>query len=240
MKTLRRPRRLPRLVGPATLTLGLAGLSAAAAAPAQARIAVTPAVSHVVASWGDNSFGELGDGTMTIRVLYGDIAAGRDVVQVAAGRTHNLALRSDGTVSAWGLNDHGALGDGTTTDRSTPVQVKGLAGVITQVAAGEEFSLALRSDGTVWAWGRNDRGQLGRGTISSGELVPARVAVLNRVTKISAGRDFALALRSDGIVFAWGSDRFGQVGNGDTSYSPVSVPAKVAGLVPGHRHLGGL
>jgi alpha-tubulin suppressor-like RCC1 family protein len=152
------------------------------------------------------------------------------VVQVAAGRTHNLALRSDGTVSAWGINEHGALGDGTTTDRSTPVRVSGLTGVMTQVAAGEEFSLALRSDGTVWAWGRNDRGQLGRGTTSSGEGVPARVAVLNRVTKISAGRDFGLALRSDGIVFAWGANRFGQVGNGAMSFSPVSVPVKIAGL----------
>jgi alpha-tubulin suppressor-like RCC1 family protein len=108
--------------------------------------------------------------------------------------------------------------------------VNGLTGVMTQVAAGEGFSLALRSNGTVWAWGRNDRGQLGRGTISSGELVPARVAVLNRITKISAGRDFALALRSDGIVFAWGADRFGQLGNGAPSYSPVSAPVKVAGL----------
>jgi alpha-tubulin suppressor-like RCC1 family protein len=231
MKTLRRSRWLPRLVGPATLTLGLAGLIAVAAAPAQARVTVTPAVSHVVASWGDNSWGELGDGTTALfRTLYRDIAAGRDVIQVAAGRTHNLAVRSDGTVTAWGLNDHGALGDGTTTDRSTPVQVRGLSGVITQVAAGEAFSLALRSDGTVWAWGRNDHGQLGRGTTSSGELVPARVSVLNRVTKISAGRDFALALRSDGIVFAWGADRFGQLGNGAPSYSPVSVPVKVAGL----------
>jgi alpha-tubulin suppressor-like RCC1 family protein len=235
MKTLRRSRRLPRLVGPATLTLGLVGLiaAAAAAAPAQAQaqVTVTPAVSRVVASWGDNSWGELGDGTMALlRTQYRDIAAGSDVIQVAAGRTHNLAVRSDGTVTAWGLNDHGALGDGTTTDRSTPVQVSGLSGVITQVAAGEAFSLALRSDGTVWAWGRNDRGQLGRGTTSSGELVPARVAVLNRVTKISAGRDFALALRSDGIVFAWGANRFGQVGNGAASFSPVTVPVKVVGL----------
>jgi alpha-tubulin suppressor-like RCC1 family protein len=132
-----------------------------------------------VASWGDNSFGELGDGTPTTRPLYGDIAAGSNVVQVAAGRTHNLALRSDGTV---------------------------------------------------WAWGRNDHGQLGRGTVSGGEFGPARVSVLNRVTKISAGRDVALALRSDGIVFAWGSNRFGQAGNGDMSYSPVSVPVKIAGL----------
>jgi alpha-tubulin suppressor-like RCC1 family protein len=159
MKTLRRSRRLPRLAGPATLTVGLAGLIAVAPAQARAGVTVTPAVSHVVASWGDNSWGELGDGTTApLRTLYGDIAAGSDVVQVAAGRTHNLAVRSDGTVTAWGLNDHGALGDGTTTDRSTPVQVSGLSGVITQVAAGEAFSLALRSDGTVWAWGANDEG----------------------------------------------------------------------------------
>jgi alpha-tubulin suppressor-like RCC1 family protein len=227
MKVLRRSR---RLVGCTALVITLAGASAAAATPAQARGAVIPVLSHVVASWGDNSFGELGDGTLTTRSLYRDIAAGRDVVQVAAGRTHNLALRSDGTVTAWGDNEHGALGDGTTTGRFTPVQVRGLTGVITQVAAGEQFSLALRSDGTVWAWGRNDRGQLGRGTTSSGEFVPARVAVLNRVTKISAGRDFALALRSDGIVFAWGVNRFGQLGNGSMSYSPVSVPAKIPGL----------
>jgi alpha-tubulin suppressor-like RCC1 family protein len=229
MNASTRSRRLARLGGCAVLILGLAGVTAAAG-PAQARGAAIPVLSHVAASWGDNTLGQLGDGTVTLRTLYRDIAAGSDVVQVAAGRTHNLALRSDGTVWAWGLNDHGALGDGTTTDRLTPVQARGLTGVITQVAAGEDFSLALRSDGTVWAWGRNDRGQLGRGTTSSGELVPARVAVLNRVTKISAGRDFALALRSDGIVFAWGADWFGQLGNGATSYSPVSVPVKIAGL----------
>jgi alpha-tubulin suppressor-like RCC1 family protein len=101
---------------------------------------------------------------------------------------------------------------------------------VLQVAAGRTHNLALRSDGTVTAWGRNDHGQLGRGTVGGGELEPARVSVLNRVTKISAGRDFALALRSDGIMFAWGSNRFGQVGNGDMSYSPVSVPVKIAGL----------
>jgi hypothetical protein len=227
MKVLRRKR---RLAGYTALALILSSAAAVAAGPARARVSVIPVVSRVVASWGDNSFGELGDGTLTSRPLYGDIAAGTDVVQVAAGRIHNLALRSDGTVSAWGINEHGALGDGTTTDRSTPVQVKGLTGVMTQVAAGNEFSLALRSDGTVWAWGRNDRGQLGRGTTSSGELVPARVAVLNRVTQISAGRDFALALRSDGIVFAWGANRFGQVGNGTASFGPVTVPVKIAGL----------
>jgi alpha-tubulin suppressor-like RCC1 family protein len=231
MNIVPRPRRLARLAGCAVLIPGLTLGLAAAAASAQARVTAIPVVSRVVASWGDNTVGQLGDGTsLNFRTLYHDISAGSDVVQVASGRAHGLALRSDGTVSAWGINDHGALGDGTTTGRLTPVQVNGLIGVMTQVAAGEGFSLALRSDGTVWAWGKNDRGQLGRGTTSSGELVPARVAVLNRITKISAGRDFALALRSDGIVFAWGANRFGQVGNGAASFSPVTVPVKVAGL----------
>jgi alpha-tubulin suppressor-like RCC1 family protein len=206
MKVLQRYR---RLAGCATVILGLTSLAAPAAAPAQARVAATPVVSRVVASWGDNTVGQLGDGTTVLRTLFHDIAAGSDVVQVAGGRVHGLALRSDGTVSAWGLNERGELGDGTTTDRFTPVQVKGLTGVITQVPAGEGFSLALRSDGTVWAWGQNNHGQLGRGIITSEGVAPARVAVLNRVTKISAGRKFALALRSDGIVFAWGAGQFG-------------------------------
>jgi len=225
MKVLQRYR---RLAGCATVILGLTSLAVPAAAPAQARVAATPVASRVVASWGDNTVGQLGDGTTVLRTLFHDIAAGRDVVQVAGGRVHGLALRSDGTVSAWGLNEHGELGDGTTTDRFTPVQVKGLTGVITQVAAGEGFSLALRSDGTVWAWGQNDHGQLGRGIITSEGVTPARVAVLNRVTKISAGRKFGLALRSDGIVFAWGAGQFGQLGNGATADSPV--PVKIAGL----------
>jgi alpha-tubulin suppressor-like RCC1 family protein len=228
MKTLPRSRRLARLAGCAVLTLGLAGPIAVAAAPAQARGPVTPVVSRVVASWGDNTAGQLGDGNTVLRTLFHDISAGSDVVQVAGGRVHGLALRSDGTVSAWGLNEHGELGDGTTTDRFTPVQVKGLTGVITQVAAGEGFSLALRSDGTVWAWGQNDHGQLGRGIITSEGVAPARVAVLNHVTEISAGRKFGLALRSDGIVFAWGAGQFGQLGNGATADSPV--PVKIAGL----------
>jgi len=104
----------------------------------------------VAAGWGYNAQGQLGDGTTTSRSLSGDIRAGSDVVQVAAGNGHGLALRSDGTVWAWGFNGLGELGDGTRTSRSTPVRVIGLTGV-TQVAASGAFSLALRSDGTVWA-----------------------------------------------------------------------------------------
>ena len=183
--------------------------------------------SHVAAGWGDNGEGQLGDGTLTSRAGYGDVRVGNDVVQVAAGGSHGLALRSDGTVWAWGFNGAGELGDGTTASRSTPVQVTGLSGV-TQVAARGLFSVALRSDGTVWAWGDNRGGQLGSGTTSNHAVTPVRVRGLSRVTKISAGNSFVLALRSDGSVRAWGDNRRGQLGNGTTASSPV--PVKVAGL----------
>ena len=227
LKILRRSGRLARLGACTVLALGLAGTAGALSAPAQALVAATLAQYHAVASWGANGNGVLGDGTTIGRWQYGEVRTSSDLTQVAAGLVHVLAVRSDGTVWAWGANWKGELGDGSTTGRSEPVQVAGLTG-ITQVAAGSAFSLALRSDGTVWAWGVNDHGQLGRRTVTDHEVTPARVAVLNGVTKLAAGPDFALALRSDGIVFAWGHGQSGQLGNGGTADSPV--PVKIAGL----------
>ena len=227
MKVLRRSRRLARVGGCAALALGMAGAAGAVSVPARARVTAIVIQSHVVAGWGYNAEGQLGDGTITSRSGFGDIRVGNDVVQVAAGSGHGLALRSDGTVWAWGFNGAGELGDGTTISRSTPVRVTGLTGV-TQVAASGYFSLALRSDGTVWAWGDNRAGQLGRGMTSNHEVTPARVPGLGGVIKISAGSDFSLALCSDGTVSAWGDNRRGQLGNSTTASSPV--PVKVAGL----------
>ena len=208
--------------------LAAAAASVSSAGADQARTSGIVFQSRVVASWGLNDDGELGDGTVTSRPLYGDIRVGNDVAQVAAGGRHGLALKSDGTVWSWGSNGAGQLGDGAWGGhRDTPVQVSGLTGV-TQVAAGRDFSLALRSDGTVWAWGDNFSGQLGRGTFSSHEFIPAQVTGLAGVTKISAGHDFALALRSDGTVRAWGDDFDGQLGDGGMTPSPV--PVTVAGL----------
>jgi len=223
MRILRRSRWLAVLAGCIALACGAAG-------PAQAQVRSTGAVfqSHVVASWGDNTSGQLGDGTTAGRTLFGDIGAGNQVVQVDGGFDHSLAVMSDGSVWGWGANFSGELGPGLGSRPLTPVRIQGLTGVFTQVAAGNRFSLALRSDGTVWAWGDNLRGELGRGTVTSQEATPARVAVLNHVTRISAGGGFGLALRSDGIVFAWGANELGQLGTGTTADRPV--PAKIAGL----------
>src|SRR5438105_1580970 len=115
MRVLRRSRWLARLAGCTALALGMAGTAGAAPAQAQARVTTTLIQSDVVASWGNNLDGELGDGTTTSRWQYGDVRAGNDVVRVAAGWTHALAVRSGGTVWAWGSNGLGELGDGTTT-----------------------------------------------------------------------------------------------------------------------------
>ncbi len=209
----KRPRAVRALV-----LAGMAGTAAAAVpVPAQARVTGTIFQSHVVASWGVNSYGQLGDGTTTSRSRYGDVnALGNAVVRAAAGFFHSLAVRSDGTVWAWGDNQYGQLGDGTRTNQSTPV------------AAGYGHSLALRSDGTVWAWGSNTVGQVGSGVISFYQLTPVQVTGLTGVTKISAGATFSLALRSDGTVWAWGANQAGELGNGATANSPF--PVKVAGL----------
>jgi alpha-tubulin suppressor-like RCC1 family protein len=86
---------------------------------------------------------------------------------VAAGLEHSLALQNDGSVWAWGGNSMGQLGDGTTADRHTPAQVSGGLTAAKEVAAGEQYSLALKADGSVWAWGGNQEGELGNGCLSN-------------------------------------------------------------------------
>jgi alpha-tubulin suppressor-like RCC1 family protein len=161
------------------------------------------------------------------------------VVQVAAGRTHNLALRSDGTVWAWGRNDHGQLGRGTVSGGELePARVsvlnrvtKRVTGVpvsIAGISVGGEFAAVLGTDGSVWGWGVNDLGQL--------NLAPSRpvtrpvneIAAGSRITQISAGFAHMLALRSDGTVLGWGWNFFGQLGNG--LQAQVSGPAQVTNM----------
>jgi uncharacterized protein (TIGR03437 family) len=146
---------------------------------------------------------------------------------VAAGAYHSVALTSDGTVWAWGYNGDGELGNGTTSNSELPVEVSGLTGVIAAIAAGAAHSLALKSDGTVWAWGYNAAGELGNGSTSSSTL-PAAVNNLTGAVAVAAGGETSLALKSDGTVWAWGYNLAGGLGNGSTTSS--SVPVQVSGL----------
>jgi|GEM_PF-785456 len=142
---------------------------------------------------------------------------------IAGGGSHSLALRSDGTVWAWGGNDYGQLGDGTTTQRQKPMQISGLVGV-TAISCNHasDHSLALLNNGTVWAWGYNEWGQLGDGTTTN-RLKPVPVLDLSDVTAIAAGGFYSLALKNDGTVWAWGNG--GMLGDGTSTSRnrPVQV-----------------
>ena len=191
-----------------------------------------------VMAWGNNQSGELGDGNapsdhFTPAPVYG-LTAGSGVIQIAAGYSSGLVLKADGSVWAWGNGTSGELGDGSMDKRSSPTQVQGLgpgSGVI-QVAGGGSFSLALTSDGTVFAWGNNESGELGDGNAPTDSLVPVQVKGLgpdSGVVAIAAGGSFSLALMSDGSVLAWGHNETGELGNGNAP-SDSSIPVQVKGL----------
>jgi alpha-tubulin suppressor-like RCC1 family protein len=135
-------------------------------------------------------------------------------------------------VLAWGKNTSGQLGNGTIRDTSVPTPVSGLGSGVIAVAVGRgDFSLALKSDGSVWAWGWGAAGQLGDGS-SDDRHVPTPVTGLwNGVTAIAGGGFGGIALKSDGSVWAWGTNNHGELGNGITQPEGGSyVPVQVVGL----------
>lgn len=156
--------------------------------------------------WGDNTYGQLGngyfgwkEGCMAPRMVFGLTG----VVGISGGSCNAAAIKKDGTVWVWGDNRSGALGNNSCLDSATPVQVKDLTGAV-QVACGREHTLALKKDGSVWSWGENWFGQLGDGTIS---VLPApkQVEGISDVKKISGGLSHTLALKTDGSLWGWGS-----------------------------------
>ena len=153
-------------------------------------------------AWGQNTLGEMGDGTRKNRLRPVQVRGLSDIVSISASFGHALALRRDATVWAWGHNSHGQLGDGTTEARLAPVQVKGLRGVVA-ISAGRDHSTVLKSDGTVWAWGSNASGQVNEALLPR-YLAPVRVTGLSDVKAISDGYTHCVALKKDGTVWTRG------------------------------------
>jgi len=169
----------------------------------------------LILSSGTNNFGQLGDGTTVTRTNFVVVTNLANIVAIAAGSYHSLALRADGTVWGWGNNTSGQIGNGTNiSPQLTPVQATNLVDVVA-ISAGQYHSLALKADGTVWAWGTNNCGQLGDNTITN-RLNPVMATNLNGVVAISAGANYSLALKGDGTVWAWGTNNVGQIGISNT------------------------
>lgn len=189
-----------------------------------------------VRTWGSNGFGQLGDGEESVlpgRETPETVSGLSNIVAVATGYEHSLALQKNGILWAWGSNLHYELGDGTTTDRFAATMVTGIDGVVA-IAAGIYHSVALRSDGTVWTWGDNHYGQLGYDNVSKSKheylSVPSQVASLDNVKAIASGGFHTVALKSDGTVWTWGDNQFGQLGHTSTDDLTNFKPKQVDGL----------
>ncbi len=194
-------------------------------------------------AWGDNTFGQLGNGTAATSLLPAlvnttGVLAGKNVVELAVGQNHSVALSEDGTLAAWGQGISGQLGNGTSVNSLLPVAVNrtgALAGkTVIAIASGQSHTLALCSDGTLAAWGGNGVGQLGNGTTnnSSVPVMVSAAGVLSgkTVTAIAAGDLHSVALCSDGTVATWGANTNGQLGNGTTAGSSLPVLASTTGV----------
>lgn len=150
-----------------------------------------------------------------------------DVTAVGAGSTSSggfsAALKSDGTVWTWGANSHGYLGNPTIwPSTSIPTQVPGMEGVV-GLSVSNWHTLALKSDGTIWAWGYGARGELGDGASAYYSTFPVQVVGLVDAIAVSAGEHRSLALKSDGTVWAWGAGPLGD-GTQNSSSTPIQVP----------------
>ena len=181
-------------------------------------------VNGFIWTWGRNDFGQLGDGTAANRNYIVQIGTDNDWNMVAAGNNHTIALKGGGSLWAWGDNQYGQLGDGTTTRRYTPVSIGTATWASVAAGAGAYHTLAIRADGSLYAWGLNANSQLGDGTVTN-RNAPVRIGTDNNWAAVTAGRYHTVALKKDGSLWAWGLNEHGQLGSGNNinSNAPIRI-----------------
>ncbi|MBM4396336.1 MAG: fibronectin type III domain-containing protein, partial [Deltaproteobacteria bacterium] len=192
--------------------------------------------------WGDNQYGQAGDGTSAndrlVPVQVRGISGYANALAIATGSDHTCGLLPDGSVQCWGANGNGQLGNGGTTASIYPIAVSGLTQV-TAIAGGDRFNCALLGSGEVYCWGRNDVGQIGTGTAGGSVLTPTNVTSLSAASAIAAGAGHACALVGGGVK-CWGYGGRGQLGNGATANSATPVDVRgittARGISAGYWH----
>ncbi len=179
--------------------------------------------------WGDNQFGQLGDGTTERRLLPTEVIGLADeIVAIGAGNGHTCALSTSGTLQCWGRNSAGQLGNGSHGRSTLPIAVVSLDDAMVAVSSGREHACAVTTGGGVRCWGSNGAGQLGDGSTNN-RLTPVSVTGLaGAVTTVGTGAAHSCALTQRGGVQCWGSNWAGQLGDGTTM--DASTPVNVVGL----------
>lgn len=207
---------------------------------------VAPGGSHTMAiktdgtlwAWGFNASGQLGDGTTDEKQEPVQVGSESDWKAVSSGGSHTLAIKIDGTLWAWGENFWGQVGNGTYgNDQLVPIKL-GSATDWASVSAGVSFSMAIKIDGTLWAWGDNFYGQLGNGRVNA--YNPELVGTARDWRYVSAGGNHTIALKTDNTLWAWGLNLYGQLGDGTQSNRDAPVKIGTAGdwqnVDAGHDH----
>lgn len=182
--------------------------------------------------WGFNSSGQLGNGNATMSFSPIQIGTESNWKSVSTGDAHTIALKNDGSLWGWGFNSfgeagssNGTSGDGGSTAISTPTRI-GSANNWESISTGNFHSVAIKSDGTLWAWGNNHYGQLGNNTTVAKEYnTPVQIGTDTNWSKVSAANAHNIALKADGSLWAWGNNVFNQLGDGtDTErLTPVQI-----------------
>lgn len=178
-------------------------------------------------AWGQNINGQLGFGNITNYSSPKQVGSLTNWLYVSSGYS-TYAIKTDGTLWAWGKGTNGQLGLGNSTNYSSPKQVGALTNWLKVSGGGYYgFAVAVKTDGTLWSWGSNIYGQLGLGNTTSYNSPKQIGALTNWLTVTGGGYAYALAVKNDGTLWAWGYNGAGQLGVGDTTNrsSPVQVGA---------------
>jgi hypothetical protein len=209
--------------------VAVSGLSSVVAIAAGSDHSLALKSDGTIVAWGANAAGQLGDGTNTQRLTPVAVGSLSGVSAITAGSAFSAALRtnamSTGVTWAWGTNSNGQLGDGTTVSWNT--QVSGAADVVL-LATGESHVLAFKRDGSAWGWGKNNVGQLGEGSTNQ-RNTPTRIVGLTDLVALDGGWSaHSMTLKAGGSVWTFGSNQYGQLGDG-TGANRLT-PVQVTGL----------
>lgn len=160
----------------------------------------------VLWGWGDNAYGQLGDGTNVARVA--PVKVMEDVVSIAVGLNHTLAIKSDDSLWGWGSNNLGQVGDGTNQNQRTPVKI--MDGVA-MVKVCDNLNIVVKNDGSLWVWGENKGQKL---IANGGNVISSPARVLDNVAFADTNGVNIAVIRTDGTLWIWGDNTYGLIGDG--------------------------